>query len=154
MSNYKGHLTGGVATFASTYFALTMLQVSIPVNPLQLLLFCLFGSLFPDIDTKSKIQILSYRVAFVSFAVLAWFQRWSAVVLLSFLLLIPLVVHHRTLTHKKWFIVAIPTSLYIAAIIYQPQYALLVLWNGLFFIAGAFSHLILDYGLRIALKRR
>ncbi len=154
MSNYKGHLVGGAVTFVGSYFALTLLQVQVPINPLQLLLFCLFGSLFPDIDTKSKVQILSYRMAFIAFITLALLQKWSAVILMSFLLLIPLVVHHRTLSHKKWFIVAIPTALYTAALIYQPQYAVSILWNGVFFVAGAFSHLVLDYGFRVAFKYR
>ena len=152
MSNYKGHLVGGAAVFGGAYLVLHMAAITVPINPLQPLLFCLFGSLFPDIDTKSKVQILSYRIAFVAFIVLAFLKHWSAVIMLSFFLLIPLVVHHRTLTHKKWFLIALPTALYAVATVYYPQYAIAVMWNGLFFVIGAFSHLILDYGFQRAFK--
>ena len=153
MSGYRGHLVGGAITFVGSYLALSLLKVSIPINPLQLFCFTLFGSLFPDIDTKSKVQIFSYRIAFIAFCVLLYLQYWNAVALAGFVLLIPLVVHHRTLTHKKWFIVAVPTVLYAVVTIYQPRYAIAVLWNGIFFVLGAFSHLVLDYGFKRGLRR-
>ena len=153
MSGYRGHLVGGAVTFVGTYLLVSILKMHIPINPLQLLLFTLFGSLFPDIDTKSKVQIMSYRLAFVIGGISLYLQYWSAVAIMGVLLLIPLIVHHRTLTHKKWFIMAIPIALYTFSIFYYPRYAIMVEWNGFFFVMGAFSHLVLDYGFKRALRR-
>lgn len=153
MSNYKGHLGGGLVSFALLITAFSLFHIRIPVPHLFLLGICLFGSLFPDIDTKSKIQIHGSRVVFLVFGALILLKKWYLASILGFLLCIPLIVHHRTLTHKTWFIVLVPSICYMLALLYRPLWAISVVWYGIFFVAGAFSHLVLDYGFKKALKR-
>ena len=154
MSNYKGHLVGGAVTFTGLYFGLTALRGALPSGWIELLGITLFASLFPDIDTKSKIQMSTYRVLFVLFIVLFWFGYYQVMALGAIMLLVPLVVHHRGLTHQRWFLIALPLA--VAAIVYHyaPAQGARALCDALFFIAGAFSHLVLDVGIKRVIRLR
>lgn len=145
MPGYKGHLAGGVVAFGLVMFVLVLEQPTLSTGA-EWLACALVGALFPDIDTKSKGQKWLYRLMLLIFAFLFIKQRFELIALMSLMLMVPLVVRHRGLTHKLWFIVALPTAAALFAAARLPQYADLFFWDALFFIAGAVSHLWLDLG--------
>src|SRR5438309_2217826 len=72
MPGYKGHLVGGTVAFGLLFFALVGVVVRQPSMLIagEWLLFALAGSLFPDIDIKSKGQKYFYFDYFVRFSAL------------------------------------------------------------------------------------
>ena len=150
MPNYKAHLAGGAATFILILATINKLQITkIATNQILLYLtFCLFGSVFPDIDTKSKIQKYLYLFLFLTIIVTILFKNWILLSLLSFIAFIPLLVNHRGLTHKLWFIITIPFAIPILIFSYDRSLLIPAVTSYLFFVAGAISHLILDFGFK------
>lgn len=68
MPNYKKHLVGGSIVYAALIYTTSELNL-IPTDiniQLQTLAACLIGSLFPDIDTKSKIQKYIYSAILIT----------------------------------------------------------------------------------------
>ena len=148
MPNYKGHLTGGlIIALICVYIATLWMPLSIGLI-LQLLLCALFGSLFPDIDTKSQGQLLSYRILAVVLVVLIMQQRMAVALACSVVGIVPLVVHHRGLFHRVWFITALCVSVVLYAWLYIPFSAATVALHTFFFFIGALSHIWLDVGLK------
>ena len=64
MSNYRGHLIGACIVYSVIIFVLSFHTKSF-ITLTEWLLCTLLGSLFPDIDTKSKGQKLFYRFTFL-----------------------------------------------------------------------------------------
>lgn len=153
MPGYKTHLSGGLIVFVCLLLVLNQYNPS-PCTLLEWLAFTLAGSLFPDIDVKSKGQKWLYWFLFVLFICLFACKYYFVVSMLGIIALIPLLVNHRGLFHKPWFIVAVPASVVIAAYYTMPQYLTFVALDALFFCAGALSHLWLDLGLRRILRLR
>ena len=152
MPNYKTHLVAGTVTYAGLLVAM---QSSFNPNlftALQWLSCCLIGSLFPDIDTKSKIQKLFYIFLLIVLITLTLKNKTKLFMPLSFIGIIPLIVNHRGIFHKLWFIIAIGLTIVLIVNIYSPSQTTLALNNVIFFIAGAFSHLWLDLGIRKTIK--
>lgn len=153
MSNYKGHLVGGMASYL---IILSLLRSSFNptfITSLEWLLFALIGSLFPDIDTKSMGQKVFYRFVFVLFAFLIILKKVELLLFLSLISLVPLLVKHRGLFHKLWFILLIPLSTCLYFKYYFPGYLDIIIFNSIFFIAGVVSHLILDFGIKGLIRR-
>src|SRR3990167_8376457 len=150
MPNYKGHMLGGFLTFAITTFLFVTIGLMTPkfTEIIQYLLSALIGSLFPDIDTKSKIQKVFYVILLIILILLLSQANFLFFAILSFLGLLPLLVHHRGLFHKPSFIIFIAASLIIICRVYKPELVALISTNLLFFVFGAFSHIILDVGIR------
>lgn len=109
-------------------------------------IFTLAGSLFPDIDVKSKGQHFFYFVIFVVFLALLVHGCYKIVACLSLFVLIPMLVAHRTLFHRMWFVIGLPAFVGIIAIHCMPQHTDAIFMDVLFFIVGALSHLWLDLG--------
>ena len=131
MPGYRVHLLGGLVSFVLLYSL--GLKEAWPMS----LMVSLFGSLFPDLDTKSKVQIYTYRILAVFALFLALFQCWQFLVILVPILLFPLIIHHRGITHRIWFLALVASLVYF----YVPclgQYA------AIYFFVAAFSHIILD----------
>lgn len=146
MPNYKGHLVGGLVIFIITIFLIyTRYHISL-FTGLEWGLCTLLGSLFPDIDTKSKGQKLFYRVLFIFLILLTFQQKLQTAVFMCLTGFIPLLVNHRGLCHNILFILAIPTLFSGYVYLFLPQYISLILGNLIFFTLGAISHLCLDKG--------
>ena len=156
MPGYRGHLVGGVVAFGVAHAAIKM------VSPQMVSTFqdaaigfsiCLLGSLFPDIDIKSVGQRIFYIVALV-LAVFAVVTHQSSLLgVLCVLSIFPLVVSHRGVIHRLWFIILVPLIVPLAlsygnAKLLAPAFVLYV-----YFVSGAFSHLLLDYGVRRLFRR-
>ena len=144
--NYKGHILGGVVAYVLTLYTLKYLHYPLDAaHNIQWFLFCILGALFPDIDTKSKIQIWLYRLFFAIYLLLLILNpQPNLLIFISILALIPLIVHHRGIFHRLYFLIGLPLG--ILGIIYATKPHLFVesSFFAIFFIAGALSHLLLD----------
>lgn len=152
MPGYKGHLAGGAVTFS-----MVLVLVSRICNPtiftmLEWLGLCLAGSLFPDIDIKSKGQKYFYWFVFFIVLFLAHERRFYILVLVSLISIIPMLVKHRGLFHRAWFIIALPFLLWHLISMQFPAFRTMLFFDVVFFITGALSHLWLDMGLRRMLR--
>ncbi len=143
MPGYRGHLIGGTMTYL-------MIVQSLPHQffPASVVasgfVFCIAGSLFPDIDIKSKGQQLFYSVALFVLCLFLYFERMDLFIGLSLLATVPLLVKHRGLFHQLWFLIfiSITSGLLVGSI--HDRYAPWAMYNALFFLAGAVSHIFLD----------
>ena len=151
MPGYKGHLLGGLFFYAVALALLSMYYISVPTGA-QWLCATLAGSLFPDIDTKSKGQYLFYQVIILLALICALYNKpWHAVSI-SVCAFMPLLCKHRGLFHNFWFLLAVTlvgTQLLIRAF---PEHTFLITSNALFFALGIFSHLWLDRGFKRTLS--
>lgn len=111
---------------------------------IQGLFFCLLGSLFPDIDVKSKGQKIFYTLLLIFLIYCLCIQRWDLFALLSLLAVIPLLVKHRGIFHSIWFLLFLTLVIMICGKIFYKEYELLCLSNAFFFFAGCLSHVVLD----------
>jgi len=149
MASYKGHLVGGGAAFVAVYYTAT--RVIAHSNPYEtktffLALICtLLGSLFPDVDTKSKGQRLFYGLLTVMIIITIIKQRWHLLASLSLISVFPMLVHHRGVMHRLWFVVLTPLA--VPAITWYSYSAFTgTAWLiYCYFVTGAISHLLLDY---------
>ena len=148
MPGYRGHIIGGLAAYGiALYVVRSCLQPSV-LTSIEWLLFALTGSLFPDVDTKSKGQKLFYMLMFGIFGALLLRGQVETIGFLSFLVLIPMIVPHRGLFHRLWFIIAFALALVMWCGISTTIPCRILLFDALFFIVGAFSHLLLDFGFK------
>ena len=151
MPKYKSHLAGGFLTFTIIILVLQffvskkVLGISTPTAFLYLF-FCLFGSLFPDIDTKSRIQKLTYLPLFFVIIASILLKNWILVSFLSIVALIPILANHRHLTHKIWFVTITPIIPLFLITHFNKNNSSVYLYCYVFFVAGALSHLFLDFG--------
>jgi hypothetical protein len=153
MSGYRGHLVGGVVTFVIVRHVLIPLtSYSVPQETVCLAL-TLFGALFPDVDIKSKGQQVFYMLALV-IAAMAFTQRaWNSLAWLLLMCFFPLAVVHRGPMHNPYVLIATPWIIARGLQGLFPTIHTLSPMYHMFFIAGALSHLVLDYGLIKALKK-
>lgn len=143
MPGFRGHIIGGTVTYLILLQCIKSLKPEISVI-VSGFLFCIIGSLFPDIDIKSKGQKLFYTIAlFVLFCFL-YYERTDLFIGLSLLATVPLLVKHRGLFHQLWFLIfiSITTGLVIGS--FHAQYSAWAMKNALFFLSGAISHIFLD----------
>ena len=152
MPGYKGHLVGGVAAFGFGLYALQSSYNPTHLTMAEWFLCALAGALFPDIDVKSKGQNLFYKAMLIVLAVLFMQGYVHIALMIGILSLIPMVVRHRGLFHKLWFVVAMPYAVALCIGVYYPAYSRILLLDTTFFVVGAVSHLWLDMGFRRMLR--
>ena len=149
MPGYKGHLVGGIIAFGLLLFGLIGLVIVPEPSYMVLgewLLCALAGALFPDIDIKSKGQKIFYWILLFLYIYLFVQRHLMVLGVFSIIGISPMLVKHRGIFHKWWFIIAMPVVLAVIASNYFPCYTGMICCDALFFIVGAFSHLILDFG--------
>lgn len=151
MPNYKGHLFGGVVGFGIVVF-LCSLHVAPCTQLVEWLVCVLAGSLFPDIDTKSKGQKIFYILLCIIMIICGIYKKFKLLAGFALGGMLPLLVKHRGLFHNLWFIVMV---VFIAVIyttnVYPYAYTRIVYDAG-FFLLGVMSHLYLDVGMRRMLR--
>lgn len=152
MPNYKCHLVGGLCAYLIVFFGLIGAHVVSFATAFEWLLFALAGALFPDIDIKSKGQKLFYWIVLLLMIVLLARGHTQPLIIIAVLSMLPLVVRHRGIFHRLWFIIFIPVITAVILCHYFPYCHTTILYDCLFFIAGAISHLWLDLGLRRMLR--
>lgn len=144
MPNYRGHLVGGACAFVLLCFPLQ--ATARPVTTLIEWFFCaLFGALFPDIDTKSKGQLLFYRLMIVVMGLLCMQQRFMVAAGTGLFCMLPMIVRHRGLFHNYLFMTTLLLLIAFLVFTYKPSIFNIIAYDLLFFSAGLYSHLFLDF---------
>ncbi len=144
MPGYKGHIVGGIGAFSLTLMFISKSYPPTHATALQWFFVTILGALFPDIDIKSKGQGIFYRIIFLSLVLFYCKKDWKLFTATSFIALLPVLVRHRGIFHKTWFVVAVPFVLAYTAAASFPAYKTMFLINATFFAVGALSHLFLD----------
>lgn len=113
-----------------------------------LVVTCLAGALFPDIDTSSVGQRLFYLILLVVdiWLIASGEYRWAAY--LGAVAIIPILSPHRGWTHEVWAAIVVPLPLLLVPWLLMDQPLEQCLPLALAFSAGYFSHLLLDGRLR------
>ncbi|TET07018.1 hypothetical protein E3J79_00285 [Candidatus Dependentiae bacterium] len=155
MPLYKGHLLGGFVSGVSLLFLLSKTVYSLPaITALEWLLCALAGSLFPDVDTKSKGQKYFYWLIGVLMLLSLYKGHLYCAVYLVLFSILPLIVRHRGLFHCTWFLIVVPLGAAAIASVYLPVYRCFLFYDAAFFIVGALSHLLMDFGFKGLMRMR
>lgn len=105
-------------------------------------------SLFPDIDIKSKGQLLFYRLLFILDVALVVGQMFREAAILGLLALIPILSRHRGWTHSMWAAAVVPLPLLLAPIYAAGHVSAEIVFEWAPFyvgaVAGYTSHLLAD----------
>ncbi len=146
MAQGTDHIVGGVAVWLVSAYLLRSYISSFPI--LFVLLLCAVGgSLFPDIDVKSKGQKLFYAIMAPAYIYLFVQRQYALCFLVGLCALLPILTTHRGLFHRLWFLLAFASLWGLAIARMFPHYTDLVSFGTIFFILGCLSHLLLDFGL-------
>ena len=146
MPGYKKHLSVAFILYGAVlaFFALRQLAIS---QAVEWLLFILLGALFPDIDIKSKGQLLFYHIVLLLLLYFFLTGQWSALIGLSLLSCMPLVVNHRGIFHNFAFILLVVLASTSLGCYVWPHRYIFLCYDACFFLLGVFSHLALDKGI-------
>ncbi len=151
MPGYRQHISFGFLCSCLLLTCFSLVSFSFP-SFIEWSICTLLGSLFPDIDIKSKGQSVFYTLFFVLLVFMVLSQKWLQASLLSILSCVPILSKHRGIFHNFWFIATL-IALLLALIKYAyPCYYTLVYYDALFFMLGVFSHLLLDKGFLKTIK--
>src|SRR5271154_4379661 len=107
MPGYRKHLVGGAVAYLSLLLLCSGLNPT-PMAAIEWLGFCLIGSLFPDIDIGSKGRYVFYRIFLILLLIFLLRRNTMALCLLGVLMLLPMLVNHRGLFHRWWFVIGLP----------------------------------------------
>lgn len=153
MSNYKGHLVGGLCAYLLTIYAVFSLGHDIHgIQSLKWLLLTLAGALFPDVDVKSRGQNYFYWIIFILLLFLLYMNNIRLMAFVGMIAIIPQLSRHRGIFHATWFIITMPVVIAALVWVHLPIARSMLVLDTLFFIVGALSHLWLDRGLRGMLR--
>lgn len=154
MPGYKGHVCGGIASYGVLVGALALFFSldAFAVYQVEWFLCAVAGSLFPDIDTKSKGQRIFYFLAVITLGVLLARAFYKTAFCFGFLTCMPLVSAHRGIFHRLPFLLCLVLILAYGAWMVYPQQGLRIYFAASFFFAGIISHLLLDFGLKRVLS--
>ncbi len=149
MPGYKGHLMGGAAAFGATFAATGIAQL-MPAGDPYTILSCfacaMAGSLFPDIDIKSKGQNLFYWLLLGLLLYFFYKKEFVTLAYVAIVATLPMLVKHRGVFHNMWFLIAALGTLSYVLMGYLPNHDQKIILHMIFFVAGAISHLWLDLG--------
>lgn len=153
MGGYRAHLS-----FSTCVFFLLLIIFFAKSGPSLLLvgeLFCvtLLGSLFPDVDIKSKGQKFMYTALFICMIPSIIQGNFMLVALILWISLIPMMVRHRGIFHDPLYVTFFISCIWYVLSIYRNDFAQKIFLHTIFFIIGAQSHLLLDYGLAYYAKK-
>lgn len=144
MPGYRTHLIGGALVFVPLYVITTNTNPSIqPIHSWALLGSTLLGALIPDLDVTSKIQRFFYICIAGLFIGSLLLHKTILLTATATIGLIVGCLKHRTIMHNPLFLAAIPLpAIYIIS--KHGYYSETMNLIALFFISGAWSHVLLD----------
>lgn len=143
MPSYRGHLAGGAAAYVIVLQCIKSMHPGIHMV-IQGLFFCLLGSLFPDVDTKSKGQKIFYTILLIFLLYCVFMAKLYLCIAVALLGVIPMLVRHRGLFHQAWFLLLITLAAIVILTYVFPKHEKLLISNSWFFFAGTLSHIVLD----------
>ncbi len=146
MPGYKVHVGAGALFYAGALFIVSSMFVLNPsfFTALEWFFCCILGALFPDVDTKSKGQIIFYELVSICLLFFLWKSEIAAFIWVSLLSMVPVLVRHRGLFHKVWFVILTPFVGSLALLFCYPVNSTLLLGYSFFFAVGALSHIFFD----------
>lgn len=163
MAGYRGHLAGGVAAAAGCVILVGVLpyrqlaEYSSLLHGWQLLagvfIVAMLFALFPDIDIKSKGQMIFYWSVFLIDVLLIWGKQIHAAAYLGLIAMLPLLSRHRGWTHSIVAALLVPAPILVIPYLYDSRaLAIGVIFYGAA-VVGYLSHIILDGELPGRLKK-
>ena len=152
MPSYKEHLVGGTVSFGAMLLIVSRWYYPTAPTTIEWLFCSLAGSLFPDIDIKSKGQKYFYWCILIALVIISIKKRFDILVGCSVISVMPMLVKHRGIFHRLWFVIGFPLLFWFLISLQFPQLRLMILLDVIFFISGAVSHLWLDMGLARMLR--
>ncbi len=160
MAGYKGHISTAVLFGVLLVAGLSLTSVAavmpIPEKVLKavvIIWLAIIFALFPDIDIKSKGQLLFYRLFFLLDFVLLVAGRYREAALLGFLAIVPILSKHRGWTHTVWAMILVPLPILAGPMYFTRTPTTEGLPYYLGAVAGYLSHLVAD-GMLIRRRRR
>lgn len=147
MPNYKGHLVGGTIGFGVVIF-LCSLHVAPCAQLVEWFICVVAGSLFPDIDTKSKGQKIFYLLLCAAMIICVLHSKFKLLACFALAGMLPLLSKHRGIFHNFWFILGVVLLTVIYTTNLYPYAYKRIVYDAGFFILGVMSHLYLDVGMR------
>lgn len=153
MPGYKTHTVGGVFTFVGLFYVVQKIFLTkyAFLTAFSCFFVTILGALFPDVDTKSKGQMIFYQVLLFYLLFLLWSQKFTMFMITTCLMMLPLLVPHRGLFHRITFLSSIFIVGSLCAYLWLPIRSADIILHLGFFTVGAFSHVFLDR-LQTALK--
>lgn len=146
MPGYKTHITAGLAVAGGGVVGLSFAGYyqPEPFTAAALVLTCILGSLFPDVDTDSKGQSVFYWAMFaVDVALIVKeYYKWAA--FLGAFAMLPALGPHRGWTHTWWAMLLAPLPILLVPYFLLKMPIQLFLPFYVAFVAGYLSHLALD----------
>ncbi len=155
MPNYRTHLCIGAAVASVSLVAHATLfsPLSHFAEYFLYIGLTLLGSLFPDIDTYSRIQRICMTITLLSLSIAIMYEKlYQAFFCLAFLLFM-IIIPHRSTTHQPRFFIGFPIALSAYFSFCYPEIRKSIITGALFFILGSLSHVIADRKIT-AFKRR
>lgn len=163
MAGYRGHLAGGIIAAAICTVAVGMLpydqlaEYSTLLHGWQVLagvfIVAMLFALFPDIDIKSKGQMLFYWGLFILDLLLVWNRQVIAAAYLGLVAMLPLLSKHRGWTHSIIAAFVVPAPIALLPYLYDGKMVpVSILLYGAA-VVGYLSHIALDGELTKRLRR-
>lgn len=151
MPGYRQHLFYATIWYTALLFLFFLCTASaLPIFEWGLCM--LAGALFPDIDIKSKGQIVFFNLFLITGGLLILLRQWYVVSILLVISYLPLLARHRTVFHNFWIILGGAFVLCKSLSICVPCYSCRIYCDMFFFMIGVLSHLVLDKGIFKALR--
>lgn len=151
MGSYKRHIFGGILFFIPLSFLLALLfdyesisNLTFLFQVLILFSITLLFSLWPDVDAKSKGQLIFYRIFLVVDVTLILMERLQEAAFLGLFAMLPLVGKHRGWTHSIWAAFVIPSPFLWVPMLYAGKSSFSGLAYYLAAVAGYLSHRFMD----------
>ena len=151
MAGYKKHISFGVVCYIVVLALLSLRSLSV-AQVIEWGFCAILGALFPDIDIKSKGQLVFYHFFLILLLFLVLTQQWLYVSIVSLLSIIPILSNHRGIFHNFWFIAALVGGIIGTATFFYPHYCTVLYFDAAFFMLGIISHLLLDKGFLKSIK--
>jgi len=140
--NYRGHLTGGTITALGVFGVNVSIGTSIG-NSLLCSSISLASSLYPDIDTHSEISKITNSICIFGLGILAFTGYYDSFIYLSLLIMPPVFMKHRGLTHNPIYgMVVVGLMIAFMKTIVHINFSLMILMISGY--VGYLTHLLLD----------
>jgi hypothetical protein len=160
MSLYRNHAAAGVTAYGAFYVAAFAVEAvlrfrfgyrlphQIITTDLAALLGCFFvaffSSIFPDVDTKSRAQVMFYRIFLIVDGALILRRKFELAAILGLFAVTPLLGGHRGWTHSRIAMFLIPTTFIFIPSLIEGDLILTGLPFSIASFIGYATHLHLD----------
>lgn len=149
MPGYKAHIAAGSVSCLVLIYIISTLAHFCPtfLQFIGCFLCAILGSIFPDIDTTSKAQRLFLIFSSVVLLSSIVFQVWFIFLNFSFITVVVMLLKHRTITHSFYFLFSLSILLILFSTFVFQSLSTGAILSAMGFAIGAFSHLLLDFGI-------